>query len=351
MIISDKIRTFVVTHYESPVLQFIVQHLIAQRLTNARYFLLNNVHQKDVSEEGETFNLVISSLLLNDVTQINKHLKTIHHSLQLGGTFMGRAETLAHRKKRIYAEHNSMTGKALYMYEFIFKRALPKLFGFRYTYRKLRILRHRVMSRCEILGRLRYCGFEIADLHETDKFLYFIVTKESKPLTEKPNEGLLIKIRKIGLGGRAINLYKLRTMHAYASYLHNYVLRNRKIDNEGKVIGDFRKTGWGILLRKMWLDEMPQVINFLKGDVSLVGLRPLSREFLARYPDDWRTQRMKIRPGIIPPYYADCPQSFEEIIESEKRYYALKMRYPITTDIFYLIRVLLNFIFGRARTG
>jgi lipopolysaccharide/colanic/teichoic acid biosynthesis glycosyltransferase len=140
-------------------------------------------------------------------------------------------------------------------------------------------------------------------------------------------------------------------MHAYADYLHDYILKNLKIDNEGKVIGDFRKTGWGMLLRKTWLDEIPQLFNLLKGDMSFIGLRPLSREFLSQYPEDWRRERMKIKPGIIPPYYADCPTSFEEIIESEKKYYRLKLRYPVTTDIFYFMKVMINFILGRARTG
>ncbi len=351
MAISDAIQHFLVTRYESQVLPFIVQQIAPERLADASCFFIDTVHRADVLDKSENLNLVFCAPLLNDFTNINKHLKTIHQSLRWGGIFIGRAETLAHHKRCIYAEHNEIAGKATFLYEFIVKRALPKLFGFRYLYRKLQILKHHVMSRCEILGRLLYCGFEIVGLRETDKFLYFIVSKKTKPLTEKPNQGLLIKIKKIGLHGRTINLYKLRTMHAYASYLHDYILRNLKIDNEGKVVHDFRKTGWGKVLRIMWLDELPQVINFLKGEVSLVGLRPLSREFLLHYPDDWRKERLTIRPGIIPPYYADCPQSFEGIIESEKKYMRLKKRYPVTTDIFYLFRVLLNFIAGRARTG
>ena len=140
-------------------------------------------------------------------------------------------------------------------------------------------------------------------------------------------------------------------MHAYATYLHDYILNNHKLDNNGKVIADFRKTNWGHFLRKTWLDEIPQILNIIKGDLSFIGMRPLSKTFLMLYPEDWRKERIKIKPGFVPPYYADCPKSFEDIIESEKRYYYLRKKHPVTTDIMYLLRVIASFVSGRARTG
>jgi hypothetical protein len=58
-----------------------------------------------------------------------------------------------------------------------------------------------------------------------------------------------------------------------------------------------------------------------------------------------------LRPGFVPPYYADCPKSFEGIIESEKKYHRLRMKHPITTDVFYFIKVVFSFVTMKARTG
>jgi lipopolysaccharide/colanic/teichoic acid biosynthesis glycosyltransferase len=96
---------------------------------------------------------------------------------------------------------------------------------------------------------------------------------------------------------------------------------------------------------------MPQLFNILKGDLSFIGLRHLSKQFLELYPEDWRVERHNIKPGFVPPYYADCPKTFEEIIESEKKYYRLKRKHPITTDVYYFVRVVISFLTMKARTG
>ena len=347
----NKITDFLAGHYEEQTLNFMYKSIKKSAIVDGKYFLINKIpHADDLKTDG-FYNLIVTSPLLNNFPDINESLRRINNLLVLGGIFIGRAEELVHRKRRIRLLYNKFFSRMILFYEFIFKRVLPKLFGFRYIYRNLGFLKNRIMSKCEVLGRLQYCGFEIVDLKETNEFLYFVVYKKSKPLDEKPSDSLLIKIKKIGLHGRTIYCYKLRTMHAYAGYLHDYILKNLKIDNEGKVVDDFRKTAWGMFLRKTWLDEIPQLYNLLKGDLSFIGLRPLSQEFLSKYPAEWRAERIRIKPGIVPPYYADCPKSFAEIIESEKKYYRLKSRFPITTDIFYLIMVLINFVLGKARTG
>jgi lipopolysaccharide/colanic/teichoic acid biosynthesis glycosyltransferase len=228
---------------------------------------------------------------------------------------------------------------------------LPKLVGFRWLQKHLGIVRHRVLSKCEALGRLRFAGFKILKLAEINNRLYFICRKSSIPMNGDPCDGLFIKIQKVGLHGRTINCYKMRTMHSYANYLHDYILENLKIDNNGKVVGDFRVPKWAKIVRKLWLDEMPQLFNILKGDLSFIGLRHLSKQFLELYPEDWRVERHNIKPGFVPPYYADCPKTFEEIIESEKKYYRLKRKHPITTDVYYFVRVVISFLTMKARTG
>ena len=88
-----------------------------------------------------------------------------------------------------------------------------------------------------------------------------------------------------GLNEKIFTLIKMRTM------LNTY-------DSEGKLLSDKeRTTSWGKLFRETSLDEIPQLINVLKGDMSLIGPRPLLPEYLPLY-SDFQRQRHKVRPGI-----------------------------------------------------
>jgi len=345
--IDKNLQSFLKTHYEHPIIQ-----VISKQISNEKNFLLlHRLSQLDPIKNNNPYDIVISAILLNELGDINRNLARINHLLNNGGKFIGKAETLGNRRYTMIKSYGVLIYSVVKILEFIFKRTLPKLPVFRTIYRKLGIIKHHVMSKCEILGRLCYNGFEILEVMETNRFLYFITCKKGEPLNEPPYDGILIKVPKIGKNGRTIYCYKLRTMHAYAKYLHNYILKTHGTDNEGKIVDDFRVTQWGKFLRKMWLDELPQIINIIKGDMTLVGFRPLSKEFLSLYPEKWRDERLKMKPGFIPIYYADCPKTFDEIIASEQKYINLKRRYPFTADIYCVGKVIVNFLLRRVRTG
>jgi len=301
--------------------------------------------------ESKRYDLILCVPPVNDFVEINDLLWQIREKLKPGGMLMGRVKTLETKKISVLGRRSPAIYGIIFLYDFVFRRVLPTLLGLIHIVRKVGLTRHRIMSKCEALGRLRYCGYEILHLQESAGHLCFVTRPGTALMNGDPCEGVFIKIRKQGLNGRNFFCYKLRTMHPYANYLHDYVLDNLEIDNNGKIVGDFRVPIWGKILRKLWLDEMPQLFNILKGELTFIGLRHLSQEFLELYPDDWRKERMKIRPGFVPPYYADCPKTFEGIIESEKRYYRLRKKHPITTDIYYFMRVVINFLTLRARTG
>lgn len=104
---------------------------------------------------------------------------------------------------------------------------------------------------------------------------------------------VIYKHRRVGMNGRHFHLYKFRTMkeHVPASQLSFYG-PFLKIDES-----DPRITKVGKALRKLSLDELPQLINVLKGDLSLVGPRPLVDEE-SRYLDKRQRKRFRMRPGI-----------------------------------------------------
>lgn len=100
-----------------------------------------------------------------------------------------------------------------------------------------------------------------------------------------------------GRAGRRFRMYKLRTMvpdaeSLKARYAHLNILR----DPDFKIIDDPRITRVGRFLRRTSLDELPQVFNVLRGDMSLVGPRPTSFD-VDRYRL-WHTARLEVKPGL-----------------------------------------------------
>jgi lipopolysaccharide/colanic/teichoic acid biosynthesis glycosyltransferase len=104
-------------------------------------------------------------------------------------------------------------------------------------------------------------------------------------------------------------------------------------------------------MRKYWLDELPQLINVLKGEMKLVGIRPLSKRFLAEYPEDVLQMRLKHKPGCVPPYVALLKQDVEEYIESERIYLMEKEKHPYSTDIKYFFKAIYNILTNKIRSA
>lgn len=96
---------------------------------------------------------------------------------------------------------------------------------------------------------------------------------------------IIFKQQRPGLNGKPFYLYKFRTM------------TNHK-DSYGNLLSDYlRLTPFGKFLRKWSLDELPQLINVIKGDISLVGPRPLLMDYLPLYSEE-QAKRHFVRPGI-----------------------------------------------------
>jgi len=345
------LKIFIFSHFESEVVPFILESFPENIFTNQKFYKINDLDNLSRMKDENPYGVVASALPFNTFDDCNSILTRIGASLNENGFLIGRFKTLETRTRQVFAHHNNVLSKLILLYDFLFKRVLPKLPGSATIYKKFKLLHHQLISKCEALGRLRFCGFDIQHIKETDNYLYFIAQKSNLKPKAKPLDEFLIKVPKVGKNGKMIYCYKFRTMHPYANLLHEFILENLAIDNEGKVSNDFRMTGWGKFLRKTWLDEIPQLFNIIKGDLSIVGIRALTKEFLALYPEDWRNERNKYKPGFVPPYYVDCPQTFEGIIESEKKYCDAKKKHPIKTDILYFIKTVLNFVTGKARTG
>jgi lipopolysaccharide/colanic/teichoic acid biosynthesis glycosyltransferase/UTP-glucose-1-phosphate uridylyltransferase len=101
-----------------------------------------------------------------------------------------------------------------------------------------------------------------------------------------------------GRGGRNFTMYKFRSMVQNSEDLKRELVDLNEVDGPMfKILRDPRITRVGKILRDTNLDELPQLYNVLKGDMSLVGPRPLSLDEM-RYNPKWRDARLSVRPGM-----------------------------------------------------
>ena len=111
-----------------------------------------------------------------------------------------------------------------------------------------------------------------------------------------PGPAIFRQIR-CGLNGRRFTFYKFRSMAQDAEARRAEVLHMSKRATATKIPNDPRLTSIGRFLRRFSLDELPQLVNVVKGDMSLVGPRPAIPEEVALY-EVWQRRRLRMRPGL-----------------------------------------------------
>ena len=104
---------------------------------------------------------------------------------------------------------------------------------------------------------------------------------------------------RVGLNKRQFSIYKFRTMVANAEQLQDQLLALNEMSGPVfKIKRDPRVTPLGRILRKASIDELPQLFNVLKGDMSLVGPRAMSLRDYQLFDQDWQRRRFSVKPGI-----------------------------------------------------
>jgi lipopolysaccharide/colanic/teichoic acid biosynthesis glycosyltransferase len=296
-------------------------------------------------------NHAISLKRLNEISHLNLYLRSVNENIEMGGRFIGRLETSYLRKMRILARYPWLLNRVIYLFDYLIFRVWPKMPYFRHLYFWLFGNRSRAIPAMEALGRLHFFGFSLLGAMMTDDEIYFAVKKNRSPeYDRKPNSGPVIRLRRKGENGKIIHVYKLRTMFAYAEFLQQKVYERHGLASGGKIKKDPRVNAVGFILRKYWLDELPMIANLLKGDLKIVGVRPLSKQYLGLYPKEVQEYREKFKPGLIPPFYADMPKTLDEIVASEMHYLQAYERQPFLTDLRFFCKVFYNIVFRMARS-
>ena len=110
---------------------------------------------------------------------------------------------------------------------------------------------------------------------------------------------ILFRQQRSGLNGRPFVMYKFRSMVTNAEQLqHELASMNEMSGPVFKVTNDPRITPIGRFLRKYSIDELPQLFNVLRGDMSLVGPRPLPVDEVRRFNDVAHRRRLSVKPGL-----------------------------------------------------
>lgn len=133
---------------------------------------------------------------------------------------------------------------------------------------------------------------------------------------------VLFRQKRCGLNGREFWMLKFRTMVADADEVKQRLVAVNEVDGPMfKLSDDPRITRVGRFLRKTSLDELPQVINVLRNEMSMVGPRPLQIEEIALDPH-WRDARLSVKPGITGPWqvYARSSRGFHGWITHDLEY-------------------------------
>ena len=140
---------------------------------------------------------------------------------------------------------------------------------------------------------------------------------------DSPGAGPIFVQNRVGRDGKEFRFYKFRSMHPNAEEKLSELLQYNEMDGPAfKMKNDPRVTRLGRFLRKSSIDELPQLWNVLRGEMSIVGPRPgLPRE-VEQY-DDYARQRLMITPGLtcywqIMPYRNRL--SFEEWVDLDIKY-------------------------------
>ena len=339
----EQLRSDISSSTNDRVLHFL-ESKYSLKSGNVGIFLKNKFGNiKDI--ENYYYSSIVLLDRLNDIRGINILFYQLNQKLPDNGEFVCYFESKSSRKKIILNKFPKYINYVVYSGYYVIKRLLPRIFLTKRIYYDVTKGKKRVLSKAEVLGRLYYSGFEVLSDKKIGNHTYITAQRATYPQPyESKTYGPLIRLPRIGKNGKKFNVYKFRTMHPYSEYLQPYIFEKNNLQEGGKIKRDIRVTTLGGFMRKYWLDELPMIINLLKGDMKVIGIRPLSQHYFSLYSTELQ--------GLLPPFYADMPKTLEDIQNSEMKYLkACKDKGTFRTDFRYFFLILNNILFNKARSA
>lgn len=332
------------------VLSFVREHL---NLHDQYRHIVLTTHETSWLDETNfhKLNAIVNLKKINHIQHPNSLFRSVNTLLPERGIYIGTVETNAERKAFIFRKAGAFFGQIWWYIDFLLNRVLPRFPYLDNLYYFMTDGKFHAISMTEVMGRLVYCGFEIAETRSIDGISCFVAVKKGQPLdTDHPSYYPIIRLPRVGKDGKMIGVYKIRTMHPYSEYLQDLVVRQHGYNGNGKPADDFRVTQWGKVLRMFWIDEIPQLINLFRGEMKLVGIRPLSRVRFNELPEDLQKERIRYKPGCVPPYVALNMPDEKMSLVAERIYIREWKKKRLWTDIRFLSKAFCNIALNKIRS-
>lgn len=162
---------------------------------------------------------------------------------------------------------------------------------------------------------------------------------------DSPGASPIYVQKRVGKNGREFKFYKFRSMVPDAESMLDSLLDQNEMDGPAfKIKEDPRITKFGHIIRKTCIDELPQLLNVVKGDMSLVGPRPPLPREVAMY-DEYQMQRLSVTPGLTC-YWQVTPErnsvSFDDWMKCDLKYIEER---SLKTDFIILLKTV-GTVFG-----
>ena len=347
---KQSLQTSILEFSNDATLHYLARYV---NLYSSNTFTLRSSELYNIQKlQNYRYDTLINFMPLNQIRGVNKLFATVNDKLPDDGIWICCYEPQSVTKRNILNRYSLVVSWLYYIAFFLYKRVMPKLFMTSRLYFDITEGKNRVLSKAEVLGRLCYCGFEIVEERKIGDLNYVVARRKYRPqIIEKRVYGIFVKLNRVGKNGKMFNVYKLRTMHPYSEFLQAYIYDKYSLQEGGKFNHDIRISTLGRIARKYWLDELPMLFNLLKGDMKLVGVRPISQHYFSLYTKELQDKRTRHTPGLLPPFYADMPKTLEEIEASEMRYLTMcEEKGTLRTDFIYFWKIVFTIIFKRARS-
>lgn len=339
------------THSSENVLDFLKKNVDLQSGNTLVYVSSDYVNLQ--MNPNYHYSTIIQLERLNNKRGINKTFATINEKLPDNGIFVCCFESKSTYKNRMLKRYSKGFNYIIYTFDYLYRRVLPKIFFTRKLFYFITNGKNRIFSKTEVMGRLYCYGYKVVLQKKVNNLNYIFARRIRQPEPQQKRiYGPLIRLHRFGKNGKPFEVFKMRTMHPYSEYLQGYIYERNSLKEGGKFNKDYRVTTSGAFMRKYWLDELPMIINLMRGEMKLVGVRPLSAHYYSLYSKELQEKRNKFKPGLLPPFYADMPVTMDDIQASEMHYLnACESKGVFITDIRYFFLILKNIFFKNARSA
>jgi lipopolysaccharide/colanic/teichoic acid biosynthesis glycosyltransferase len=315
------------------------------------------------TDEEQRIAMLVQMKSVNGVRRLNLFMAGVSRRVLMGGYFVFRYRPLDAELEALRAGRRGIRLWAAYGWHFLRHRALPKIpileqlyfsrpFSFfdDWLYRR-RSGNRRVISRAEMWGRVYYWGFDVVEEARLGTECWVLTRRVNSPhVGRDPSFYLIARLTKVGLDGRPMYLHKIRTMYPFSEFVQERVYRDHGLNEAGKFKNDFRLTDYGRFLRRYWLDEIPQLFDWLRGEIKLVGMRATSPHFLSLYPRELYELYAQTKPGLIPPIFDASTAGFDDIVRIEYQYLKDYQRRPVAADLRCLLKTLHDIVIRGVRS-